>query len=430
MSNVRWLLIGAWPSYLVVDTVTAALLGTVAIIVGYVAKFDGPAKWFSLFGAGFGFGIFAGNFAEAIRLEACGVLVTMACTGGTLDQSWLAPIATAATLLYGVGVYGLVRLGMCHGIKTRWYWSAFGWPAWTIGSLSYAVWQMGGFEGRLVVADYFWTVQVFGLYIMMTYMMVTTLALAFSYKRAPSRDKAILAAAMIAYPLAQVWVQSFDGDPYPGKYVVVAVNALIGPLLALFLWSRTGQKGGAPKFVMGVVIAFVLASAISVLFLDAVSLAGFARVFDITLVSYAILRLQYMGVDVTVRWGLSKSTVAAVFVAVFFVVSEVAQAFFGERLNSEYMGIAAAGLLLLAISPLQRLGDRVAQRAVPGVAVSAGARAADVYRRQVQQAWQDGRISPSERLMLRTLRKDLGLTIESADTIEDAVEVGLASKLD
>ncbi|HVM45125.1 MAG TPA: hypothetical protein VM582_04250, partial [Candidatus Thermoplasmatota archaeon] len=81
---------------------------------------------------------------------------------------------------------------------------------------------------------------------------------------------------------------------------------------------------------------------------------GIMRTVGILLLVYAIVRHQLLGIDVKVRWGISKSTVAAVFIAVFFVASEAAQQFFGDSLGSTYVGIAAAGALVFAMAPLQR----------------------------------------------------------------------------
>jgi hypothetical protein len=136
---------------------------------------------------------------------------------------------------------------------------------------------------------------------------------------------------------------------------------------------------------------------------------------------YAVLHGEIAGIDAKVRFTLSKTTVAAVFVGVFFAASEVAQQFFGDRFQSEYLGIAAAGLLVVAIAPLQRLADRLAAKAVPAPASGTPDGPIAMYREQVLLAWSDGKLNSKERKMLRSLRDRLGLDLATAERVEDEV---------
>lgn len=139
---------------------------------------------------------------------------------------------------------------------------------------------------------------------------------------------------------------------------------------------------------------------------------------------YALVRHQVFGVDLKVRFAVRQSTLAAVFLAVFFVVSEGAAAAFEDWSGSVYLGIGAAALLLFAIAPLQRLADRVAGAAVPGVRpvdeLDRAERLA-IYRDQVRFAWADQALSQDERAMLARLRERLGLSAEDAMAVEERV---------
>lgn len=141
------------------------------------------------------------------------------------------------------------------------------------------------------------------------------------------------------------------------------------------------------------------------------------------LVAYAILRHQLFDIDVRIKWTLKQSTVAAVFIGLFFVVSESAAQFFSERVGT-YLGIVAAGTLVFVIAPLQHFAQRVADRAMPGVK-PVGERTDDerlmLYREQLGAAYADGAVNASERALLEHLRARLGIDAEAAMRVETAV---------
>ncbi|MGQ0536474.1 MAG: hypothetical protein ACT4PT_10420, partial [Methanobacteriota archaeon] len=135
----------------------------------------------------------------------------------------------------------------------------------------------------------------------------------------------------------------------------------VGPFLILaalwLVYARRPEPGDrAARNVALALLGMPLAGALATARFGGVDgTFGVARVVAVALLSYAILRHQLLGLDVKVRFAISKSTVAAVFIAVFFVASEAAQQFFGETLGSSYVGILAAGTLVFAIAPLSRL---------------------------------------------------------------------------
>ncbi|MBW3582606.1 MAG: TerB family tellurite resistance protein [Euryarchaeota archaeon] len=150
------------------------------------------------------------------------------------------------------------------------------------------------------------------------------------------------------------------------------------------------------------------------------TLDGVWRVGTTLLLAYALLKRQVFDVEVRLRFAISRSTVAAVFIAVFFVASEAAQEFFGDTLGSTYVGIAAAGALVFAIAPLQRAADRLAAKAVPVAEPSSLAR--DTYRHAVRVAFADGTMSRDEERALARLQQGLGLGPEEALDVRDEIE--------
>lgn len=93
---------------------------------------------------------------------------------------------------------------------------------------------------------------------------------------------------------------------------------------------------------------------------------GAVRLVSILVFAYAILRAQLFDIDLKLKWTLSKGTVAAAFVAVFFMVSEGAERLLSDRIGP-VAGLLAAGALVFALVPLQRAADRMADKAMPHV---------------------------------------------------------------
>ena len=69
-----------------------------------------------------------------------------------------------------------------------------------------------------------------------------------------------------------------------------------------------------------------------------------------------------------------RGTVAAIFVTVFFVVSEGTATFLSDRLGS-LLRLLATGALVFALAPLHRASERLAGAAMPKVADTPGYRA-------------------------------------------------------
>ena len=140
------------------------------------------------------------------------------------------------------------------------------------------------------------------------------------------------------------------------------------------------------------------------------------------LLLYGILRTQLFDVQLKVKFAVRQSTIAAVFIGVFFVVSESASQFFSDEGGlGPYFGIAAAGLLVFALAPLQRAAEKVADAAMPGVANSQeylSFRKLQVYRSALELATEDGVITDHERRVLKSLRADLDIADSDAQALE------------
>jgi hypothetical protein len=196
--------------------------------------------------------------------------------------------------------------------------------------------------------------------------------------------------------------------------------------------ARTARRGLA---LVGVVVAAGAASGTALLAGGGIRDLGslFTGSFELLaslLMWYALLRHQLFDIQLRVRWTIRQSTVAAAFIGVFFVVSESASTFLSASGLGPYLGIAAAGLLVFALAPLQRAAERVADRAMPGVKpagqMSHGERAR-VYLDAARTAWADGVLIAEERELLDRLGDSLGLSADEARRLESEARRGGAA---
>ncbi|MDX1461127.1 MAG: hypothetical protein R3348_08730 [Xanthomonadales bacterium] len=140
----------------------------------------------------------------------------------------------------------------------------------------------------------------------------------------------------------------------------------------------------------------------------------------VPLIAYGILRAHLFDIDLKIKWTIKQSTVAGIFVAVMFLISEGASTFLSNELGN-VVGLLAAAVLMFFLAPLQRLADRVASAAMPNTDNTPEYKAfrkMQVYESAVSEALIEGGISDKERNLLRHLRNSLGISEADAETIE------------
>ncbi|HET6404977.1 MAG TPA: hypothetical protein VFH78_10045 [Candidatus Thermoplasmatota archaeon] len=138
------------------------------------------------------------------------------------------------------------------------------------------------------------------------------------------------------------------------------------------------------------------------------------------LIAYGVLRAQLFDIDLRLKRTIRQSTIAGVLVGAFFIVSEATQQIAAERMGP-MLGIVAAGALVFAMSPLQRLADRLSDAAMPSVRDTAEYRTVrkrEVYRAALESVMTDGKVTPAERAVLATLADELGLGAREVLDIE------------
>jgi len=155
------------------------------------------------------------------------------------------------------------------------------------------------------------------------------------------------------------------------------------------------------------------------------SVYALGTLLAIPLIAYGILRTKLFDIDLRIRWTIKQSTVAAVFIAVFYLVSEGADRLLSSELGN-IMGLLASALVVFFLVPLQRFAERVAGAAMPNTENTqeyAMFRKMQVYEAALTEALPDGNISERERELLNRLRDSLGISKSDAEAIEGELHV-------
>jgi hypothetical protein len=126
----------------------------------------------------------------------------------------------------------------------------------------------------------------------------------------------------------------------------------------------------------------------------------------VPLIAYGILRTQLFDIDLRIRWTIKQSTIAGIFVAVFYLVSEGADRLLSSEFGSVF-GLLASALVVFFLVPLQRFAERVATVTMPNTQNTpeyAAFRKLQVYESALIEALEfGGGISDKERALLNRL---------------------------
>jgi hypothetical protein len=145
----------------------------------------------------------------------------------------------------------------------------------------------------------------------------------------------------------------------------------------------------------------------------------------VPLIAYGILRTQLFDIDLKIRWTIKQSTLAGIFVATMFLISEGASQFLEAELGS-VAGLLAAAVVMFFLAPLQRFAERVAGAAMPNTENTpeyAAFRKMQVYESALGEAHAEGGVSPKERSLLNVLRDSLGISESDGEAIESGLQL-------
>ena len=154
------------------------------------------------------------------------------------------------------------------------------------------------------------------------------------------------------------------------------------------------------------------------------SIYQFSTLVYVPIVAYGILRTQMFDIDLKLRWTIKQSTLAGVFVAIMFVISEGAANFLSAELGN-VAGVLSAAVVMFFLAPLQRFAERVASTAMPNTKNTpeyAAFRKMQVYESALMEAQFEEGVSDRERTLLNRLRESLGISEFDADAIENELQ--------
>lgn len=146
-----------------------------------------------------------------------------------------------------------------------------------------------------------------------------------------------------------------------------------------------------------------------------------AVILYVPLVAYGVLRVQLFDIDLRIKRTLKRSTVAAAFVATFFVISELASNYLSNQFGT-IIGVLATGALVFLLDPIQRTAERISNAAMPNTVDTPEYemfRKLQVYEAAVRSALEDGIISERQRRVLDSMLQSMNIDITNAQRIEN-----------
>ncbi len=142
------------------------------------------------------------------------------------------------------------------------------------------------------------------------------------------------------------------------------------------------------------------------------------------LVTTALLRYQLFDFDLKLKAAVARSALVAIFVGAFVLGSAIAQQYLQQY--GILVGGAAVGALLIAIAPIRRASNALADRLFPGVSKTPDylmRKKVEVYREALRDALgPDGKMDSKQSSALREFRNSLGLTQRDHDVMLAALE--------
>lgn len=232
---------------------------------------------------------------------------------------------------------------------------------------------------------------------------------------------------------ASSWNAAWTGPLATGFFGTIVLAYIYGLAAAFDAYRRAQPATPARDRARIYAVAFGVRDAVAVVVVGSwaiggelaspeveIALTNAAPLVMVLLLAYGLLRYQLLDIDLKVKWTIRQSTLVAFFLAAFFIVSELTAMWLSDQVGS-VVGILVAGGLLFALAPLQRVAERVSDKAMPHVQDSEayrGKRAREIYHAAVESALVDGTVTDRERDVLASLVEQLGLKPTEARAIE------------
>jgi hypothetical protein len=236
--------------------------------------------------------------------------------------------------------------------------------------------------------------------------------------------------------MVRAWYAPWDAalpDITVTAFNLVGLSSLVSLVGSLSAWAQSPRGSWARKQAKAFALAFgvhdtgiffamaapghLIPPPPSGQWTDALVILGttIPSLIFVLLLAYGMLKVQLFDVDLHIKRGLKRSTVAAIFVFVFIVVEQLVSNYFNGRFGV-LLGAIVAGLMLFGLDHIRHFAGKVANEAMPNVSATpeyVAFRKLEVYRAAFEGLNSDAQITDKERAMLEKLRVKLG--IQSAD---------------
>ncbi len=224
----------------------------------------------------------------------------------------------------------------------------------------------------------------------------------------------------------------------PALYPTIVLTLTWGFVSAIHAWMIAKDKASrarARAFTMAFgirdvtwILTFITSTLAALKMLDEDGLLGqfvpvayaLAVVIYVPLVAYGMLRTQLFDIDLRIKRTLKRSTVAAAFVAAYFLVSEVAANYLSSQLGT-VLGLTCTAALIFFLEPIQRAAQRFSDAAMPNTQATPeyeSYRKLQVYESALRTALENGDISSRERQVLNSLIQSMGIDPHAAAALE------------
>lgn len=192
--------------------------------------------------------------------------------------------------------------------------------------------------------------------------------------------------------------------------------------LAIAFASRDITWGGIYMFASVIIMLGVDQSAtwIRQMGIYGCLMASLGYISYVCLTAYGIAFLHILNIDIKIKKTLKRSTVTAMFVAFFFIVSELSAALLSDQIGT-ILALIASGALLFFLAPLQELATNFADKAMPSVQDTPEYqifRRLQIYGAAVEDSAKQGPLVGVQRVALDRLLQELELSKEDARSIE------------
>ena len=251
--------------------------------------------------------------------------------------------------------------------------------------------------------------------------------------------------------MVPAWYAAWDADLPPitvAAFNLAGVTSVVSLLGSLSAWAQSPRGSWARRQAKAFAIAFgvhdiglfcgmvlpghFIPPPPSGQWTDAFVILGcsITSVVFVLLLAYGILKVQLFDIDLHIKRGLRRSTVAAIFVAVFLVVEQLVSNYFSGQFGV-LLGAIVAGLMLFGLDHIRHFAGKLANEAMPSVSATPeylAYRKLEVYRAAYEGLYSDGQVSGKERATLDRLRVKLGIQAADALALEAQIREEATAK--